>query len=196
MRKLIFLLPFLLRAQTASFDSDTIAGLGARNLGPGIISGRVAAVTAVRENGRLTVFVGTAAGGVWKSVNNGTTFKPVFDKQPVQSIGAIAVDPSNPKIVWAGTGEAWTRNSVSIGDGIYRSSDGGENWTNLGLKNSERIPRLLFIRRIRPLFMRASLASSGATATTEAFIRPPMAAKVGTRFWPAVTRPPAALRSL
>ena len=130
-------------AQGVKIDSDTISGLGARNIGSGEIGGRVAAITAVRVNGRLTVFVGGAAGGVWKSVNGGTTFKPVFDKQPVQSIGAIAVDPVNPKIVWAGTGEAWTRNSVSIGDGIYKSSDGGENWTNMGLKDSERISKIV-----------------------------------------------------
>jgi photosystem II stability/assembly factor-like uncharacterized protein len=134
---------FFLSAQTPKVDSDTVSGLGARNLGPGVISGRVATITAVRENGRLTVLVGSAAGGVWKSVNDGATFKPLFDKQPVQSIGALAIDPSNPKIVWAGTGEAWTRNSVSIGDGIYKSTDGGENWTNMGLKDSERIAKII-----------------------------------------------------
>lgn len=132
-----------LPAQGPKFDSDTISGLGARNIGSATMSGRVSALTAVREKGRLTVYIGSASGGVWKSVNGGTTFKPVFDKEPVQSIGAIAVDPQNPKIVWVGTGEAWTRNSVSIGDGIYRSTDGGENWTNLGLKASERISKIL-----------------------------------------------------
>ena len=140
---LLALLPVLLQAQAPAFDSDTISGLGARNIGAGVISGRVATITATRENGRLTVFVGAAGGGVWKSVNGGTTFKPVFDKQPVQSIGAITIDPSNPKTVWVGTGEAWTRNSVSFGDGIYRSTDGGENWTNMGLKNSERITKII-----------------------------------------------------
>ena len=130
-------------AQGGKFDSDTISGLGARNIGSATMSGRVAALTAVKENGRLTVYIGAASGGVWKSVNGGTTFKPVFDKQTVQSIGAISVDPQNPKIVWVGTGEAWTRNSVSIGDGIYRSADGGENWTNLGLKDSEHISKIL-----------------------------------------------------
>ncbi len=140
---LLVLLPLVLRAQSPSFDSDTISGLGARNIGAGVISGRVATITATRENGRLTVFVGAAAGGVWKSVNGGTTFKPVFDKQPVQSVGAITIDPSNPKTVWVGTGEAWTRNSVSVGDGIYRSTDGGENWTNMGLKNSERVAKII-----------------------------------------------------
>src|SRR6202007_1758758 len=67
----------------------------------------------------------------------------MFDKQPVQSIGAIAIDPQNPKTIWVGTGEAWMRNSVSVGDGIYRSTDGGENWTNVGLKGSEHISKIL-----------------------------------------------------
>src|SRR6202011_4589895 len=139
----LWILPAGLAAQQAVFDSDTISGLGARNIGSAAMSGRVAAVTAVKEDGRLTVYVGAASGGVWKSVNGGTTYKPVFDKQPVQSIGAIAIDPSNSKIVWVGTGEAWTRNSVSVGDGVYKSTDGGENWTNMGLKDSEHIAKIL-----------------------------------------------------
>src|ERR1700747_2233489 len=130
-------------AQEAKFDSDTISGLGARNIGSAAMSGRVSAVAAVKEDGRLTVYVGAASGGVWKSSNGGTTYKPVFDKQDVQSIGAIAIDPSAPKTIWVGTGEAWTRNSTSIGDGIYKSTDGGDNWTNVGLKNSERIAKIL-----------------------------------------------------
>ena len=130
-------------AQAVHFDSDTVSGLGARNIGSAEISGRVPAIAAVRDQGRLTVYVGSAGGGVWKSVNGGTTFKPVFDKQPVQSIGAIAIDSKNPKTIWVGTGESWTRNSVSIGDGIYKSIDGGENWTNMGLKNSERVSKIL-----------------------------------------------------
>src|SRR6201991_2785385 len=124
-------------------DSETISGLGARNIGSAQMSGRVAAIDAVREGQRLTVYIGSASGGVWKSVNGGTTYKPVFDKQPVQSIGAITIDPKNPKVIWVGTGESWTRNSVSIGDGIYKSTDGGENWTNVGLKDSEHIAKIL-----------------------------------------------------
>ena len=127
----------------AVFDSGTISGLGARNIGSAAMSGRVAAVAATHDGGKTTVFVGAASGGVWRSFDGGTTFKPVFDKQPVQSIGAITIDPSNPRNVWVGTGEAWTRNSVSIGDGIYRSTDGGETWTNMGLRDSERIVRIL-----------------------------------------------------
>ena len=133
----------LLSAQDLKFDSDSISGLGARNIGSAEMSGRVTSVAAVRENGRLTVYIGAASGGVWKSVNGGVNYRPVFDKQPVQSIGAISVDPQDPKTVWVGTGEAWTRNSTSIGDGIYKSTDAGENWTNMGLPNSERISKIL-----------------------------------------------------
>src|SRR6266480_4268980 len=142
-------LPIILLAGHASaqtpvkVDSETISGLGARNIGSAAMSGRIAAVAAVQEGSRLTVYVGAASGGVWKSVNGGTTFKPVFDKQPVQSIGAITIDPKNPKVIWVGTGEAWTRNSVSLGDGVYKSIDGGETWTNMGLKESERITKIL-----------------------------------------------------
>jgi photosystem II stability/assembly factor-like uncharacterized protein len=133
----------LAQTRAVKVDSDTISGLGARNIGSATMSGRIAAIDAVREGQRLTVFIGSASGGVWKSVNGGSTYKPVFDKQPVQSIGAVTIDPKNPKVVWVGTGESWTRNSVSVGDGVYKSTDGGENWTNVGLKNSERIAKIL-----------------------------------------------------
>jgi len=114
-------------AQDLKFDSDTISGLGARNISSATMSGRVAAIAAVKENGRLTVYIGAASGGVWKSINGGATFKPVFDKEAVQSIGAIAIDPQSSKTIWVGTGEAWTRNSTSISNGIYKSTDGGDN---------------------------------------------------------------------
>ena len=125
------------------FDSATVSGLPARNIGSATMSGRIAALDGVEEDGRITVFVGAASGGVWKSVNGGTTYKPVFDREDVQSIGAVAIDPSNSKTVWVGTGEAWVRNSVSVGDGVYKSTDGGENWTNVGLKDSEHIAKIL-----------------------------------------------------
>src|SRR5207249_2407209 len=124
-------------------DSDTISGLGARNIGSAAMSGRITSIAGVHEGQRLTIYVGSASGGVWKSMNGGTTFKPVFDKQPVQSIGAVTIDPKNAKVVWVGTGESWMRNSVSIGDGIYRSDDAGENWTNMGLRESEHIVKIL-----------------------------------------------------
>ena len=127
----------------ARLDAGVVSGLGIRNIGSATMSGRISALTAVRrKDNSLTIYVGAASGGVWKSTDGGTTFRPKFDKQPVQSIGAIALDPNNPDSVWVGTGEAWTRNSVSIGDGVYHSSDGGESWKNVGLPNSERIVKL------------------------------------------------------
>src|SRR5204862_5280379 len=126
------------------YDSSTISGLGARNIGSATMSGRISAIAAVREpSGKITLFAGAASGGVWKSEDGGTRYKPVFDEQPVQSIGAIALDPSNSKIVWVGTGESWTRNSVSVGNGIYKSGDGGETWNYAGLPTSERIAKIV-----------------------------------------------------
>src|SRR2546430_834006 len=120
-------------AQDTPFNSATISGLGARNIGSATMSGRISAIAGIREaSGKITLFVGAASGGIWKSDDGGTRFRPVFDEQPVQSIGAIAIDPKNSRNIWVGTGESWTRNSVSIGDGIYKSSDGGETWTNAG----------------------------------------------------------------
>ncbi len=130
-------------AGAAVLDAGVISGLGARNIGSATMSGRISALAAQNEGGKTTYYVGAASGGVWRSRDGGTTFRPVFDRMPVQSIGAIAIDPTNPKTLWVGTGESWVRNSVSVGDGIYKSTDGGDTWTNMGLPNSERIVRIL-----------------------------------------------------
>src|SRR5437763_1605308 len=131
-------------AQERPFTSATISGLGARNIGSAAMSGRISAIAATREpSGKITLFVGAASGGVWKSDDSGTRFRPVFDEQPAQSIGAIALDPKNSKNVWVGTGESWTRNTVSIGEGIHKSTAGGETWTHAGLENSERIAKIV-----------------------------------------------------
>src|SRR5215471_17810302 len=130
-------------AQDVTLDSDTVSGLPIRSVGPAAMGGRIADIAAVREGARLAIYVGSASGGVWKSVDGGTTFKPIFDKQPSLSIGSIAIDPQNSKIMWVGTGESWVRNSVSVGTGVYRSPDGGENWEPVGLPDSEHISRLI-----------------------------------------------------
>jgi photosystem II stability/assembly factor-like uncharacterized protein len=132
--------PALAADAGVKITSDTFGGLQARALGPAVMSGRIAAIDAV-ANDPLTIYVGAASGGVWKSVDAGNTFKPIFDEH-TQSIGAVRVDPSNAKTVWVGTGESWTRNSVSVGTGVYKSTDGGDNWTAMGLKDSERIARI------------------------------------------------------
>src|SRR5881296_4199399 len=139
----LFLSPVLCHAEEPPYTSATISGLGARNIGSATMSGRISAVAGTREpSGKITLFVGAASGGVWKSDDAGTRYRPVFDEQPAQSIGAITLDPKNPKNVWVGTGESWTRNSVSIGDGVYKSTDGGETWTHVGLDKSERVARI------------------------------------------------------
>ncbi len=131
-------------AEQAPYSSATISGLGARNIGSAAMSGRISAIAGVKDpSGRTILYIGAASGGVWKTEDGGTTYKPVFDEQPVQSIGAIALDPSHPANVWVGTGESWARNSVSVGDGIYKSTDAGDTWTHMGLPNSERIAKVL-----------------------------------------------------
>ena len=131
-------------AQTVPADTAAISGLAVRNIGSATMSGRIAAVAGHRAaDGKVTLLVGSASGGVWMSQDGGTNFKPVFDKQPVKSIGAVAIDPSNAHVMWVGTGESWTRNSVSVGDGVYKSTDGGETWTHMGLPTTERISRIM-----------------------------------------------------
>jgi len=142
----LFLIPSLFAvlplAAAPAFDPTLLAGLRARSIGPAVVSGRVAAVEAAVANPSI-IYVGAAAGGVWKSIDAGTTWEPIFDDQPVASIGAIAVHPKSPDVVWVGTGEGNPRNSVSIGNGVYKSLDGGKTWSYLGLDGSERIPRIV-----------------------------------------------------
>src|SRR5881398_877435 len=140
----LFVCAISVYADDTPFNSASISGLGARNIGSATMSGRISAIAGTREpSGKITLFVGAASGGVWKSDDSGTRYRPVFDEQRVQSIGAIALDPKNSKNVWVGTGESWTRNSVSIGEGVYKATDGGETWTRAGLEKSERIAKVV-----------------------------------------------------
>ena len=128
-------------SEKIKIDSHTFGAIEARSIGPAVMGGRISALDVVNSNPRI-IYVGAASGGVWKSISGGTTFKPVFDKHN-QSIGAIAIDQSHPDTVWVGTGETWVRNSVSVGDGLYKTTDGGDNWERVGLDSSERISRIL-----------------------------------------------------
>jgi len=128
-------------AAEVEVSSATFGGLEARAIGPAATSGRIAAIDVISGD-RTTIYIGAAGGGLWKSVNGGTTFKPVCDDY-TQSIGAIRVDRANTDTVWVGTGESWTRNSVSVGTGVYKTTDGGENWTHVGLADTERISKIL-----------------------------------------------------
>jgi len=123
-------------------SSGTFEGLKLRSIGPAMISGRVVAF-AVDPANRAHYYVAAASGGVWKTVNNGTTWTPVFDHEGSYSIGDIKLDPKDPNVVWVGTGESNSQRSVSYGDGVYRSEDGGESWKNVGLKRSEHVGRIV-----------------------------------------------------
>jgi photosystem II stability/assembly factor-like uncharacterized protein len=122
--------------------ADTFSGLKFRSIGPAVASGRVMSI-AVNPKNKFEYYVGVASGGVWKTVNDGTTWTPLFDKEGSYSIGWVALDPNDPEMVWVGAGESNSQRSVSYGDGIYRSDDGGKNWQNLGLKKSEHIGRVV-----------------------------------------------------
>src|SRR5688572_7278343 len=129
-------------------DSAVLADLRFRSIGPAVMSGRVADIAvpaATRPGERLgkTIYLGTAAGGVWKTTNGGVSWIPLFDAQKVSSIGAVAVAPSNANVVWAGTGESNNLRSSSWGDGIYKSTDAGRTWTHMGLRTSQHIARII-----------------------------------------------------
>jgi photosystem II stability/assembly factor-like uncharacterized protein len=138
----LFLAAAVAPVLTQSIPADTFAGLRARSIGPAVTSGRVMTI-AVHPNDNAVFYVGAASGGVWKTVNGGASFQPVFDKEGSFSIGWIAVDPKRPSIVWVGTGERNSQRSVAYGDGVYKSEDGGRSWTNVGLKSSEHIGRVV-----------------------------------------------------
>ncbi len=125
------------KKNAVKIDSYTFGAIEARAIGPAVMSGRIMSIDAVAKNPNI-IYVGAAGGGVWKSIDGGVTFKPVFDKY-TQSIGDITIDQNHPDTVWVGTGESDTRNSVSVGTGIYKTTDGGDNWHLMGLEHSERI---------------------------------------------------------
>jgi photosystem II stability/assembly factor-like uncharacterized protein len=122
--------------------ASTFAGLEFRNIGPAVVGGRIIDV-AVDPRAPATWYVAAASGGVWKTVNAGTTWAPIFEGQGSFSIGCLAIDPKNPLVVWVGTGENNSQRSVSYGDGVYKSTDGGKSWENVGLKKSEHIGKIV-----------------------------------------------------
>ena len=113
-----------------------------RNIGPAGMSGRITTIDVVIDNPNI-IYLGSASGGVWKTENSGNTWTPVFDDQPTQNIGTVAIQQSNPNIVWVGTGEGNPRNSVNIGEGIFKSLDAGKTWKRMGLENSKNIHRII-----------------------------------------------------
>jgi photosystem II stability/assembly factor-like uncharacterized protein len=137
----ILLLAFTLPL-SAAYDQKTFTGLELRGIGPAMTSGRIIDL-AVDPRDPRTWFVAAASGGVWKTANNATTFTPVFEDQDSFSIGCVTIDPKNSLVVWVGSGENNSQRSVSMGDGVYKSVDGGKSWKNAGLAKSEHIGKIV-----------------------------------------------------
>jgi photosystem II stability/assembly factor-like uncharacterized protein len=141
---LFSIISFPVRAQSNQKEmaAQVAKGLQLRSIGPAFMGGRIADI-AINPNHGSTWYVAVGSGGLWKTTNNGTTWTPVFDAQASYSIGTVALDPSNPEVVWVGTGENVSGRHVGWGDGVYKSMDGGATWQQMGLKNSEHIGRIL-----------------------------------------------------
>ncbi len=146
--------------EKTTLEKTSFSGLKFRCIGPALTSGRIVDF-AVDPNSPKTYFVASASGGVWKTTNAGTTYEPVFDNEGSYSIGCVTLDPTDPNVVWVGTGENNNQRSVAYGDGVYKSTDGGKSWKNMGLKNSEHIgmitvnprdPNVVYVAAYGPLW--------------------------------------------
>ncbi|MEN0048476.1 MAG: sialidase, partial [Bacteroidota bacterium] len=151
----------LLKAQ--ELKSEYIEQLKFRHIGP--VGNRLISVTGI-PNDPLVYYVGAASGGIWKTTDGGLNWKPVFDKQDVHSIGALAAAPSEPEIIYAGTGESFIRSNVSIGNGLWKSTDGGTNWEHMGLEGTGRISRIV-VHPTNPDVVYAAVLGHGYTPQKE-----------------------------
>lgn len=143
MKNLLFISLILsVLTSTAQIDLEMFKNMSMRSIGPAAMSGRVTSIDVVRDDPSI-IYVGTASGGLWKSESMGVSWEPIFDEAPLQSIGAVAISPSNPSVIWAGTGEGNPRNSHSSGGGIYKSLDAGRTWTSMGLEKTMNIHRVI-----------------------------------------------------
>jgi len=144
----LFVLAFVLLSQVVvasdednkvdSLKNISLNGLSFRSIGPAVTGGRISAI-AVNPSNISEYYIASGHGNLWKTVNSGVTFKPVFDNQGAYAIGAVAIDPTNSNVVWVGTGENNNQSNVIYGDGVYKSEDGGKSWKNMGIKESEHI---------------------------------------------------------
>lgn len=144
--------------QAQQLDMEKLKGMKPRNIGPGGMSGRITAIDVVHRDPSV-MFVGSASGGVWKSTSAGINWEPIFDKEAVLSIGAIAIQQDNPSVIWVGTGEGNPRNSLNGGYGIYKSLDGGKNWKLMGLEKTRHIHRIVIDPRDPSIVYAAAIGS-------------------------------------
>ncbi len=139
---LFFIVYSLVHAQSAEKVGDIFENLSWRSIGPAVMGGRTVDIEVVEDEPWI-IYAAIGPSGVWKTENNGITWEPVFHKENTVSVGDIAVSQINPDVIWVGTGEATSRNSVTIGDGVYKSTDGGKTWENMGLKDTRHISRIV-----------------------------------------------------
>ena len=142
----IFLMPMMaqkeIKLDNSKLKPENYSGLSLRAIGPAVTSGRISDF-AINPKNYSEYYVAASAGGVWKTSDRGITFQPIFDNEGSYSIGCITIDPSNTSTIWVGSGENNNQRSVSYGDGVYKSDDGGKSWKNMGLKNSEHIAKII-----------------------------------------------------
>jgi len=136
----VLLFAICISVQAQESNKDVLGAIRYRHIGP--TGNRLTSVVGVPGQPNI-YYVGAASGGIWKTIDGGVHWDPIFDSQPVSSIGALAIAPSNPNIVWAGTGEPWIRSHISVGQGVYKSSDAGKTWTLMGLEKTGRISRVV-----------------------------------------------------
>ncbi|HEX5436539.1 MAG TPA: hypothetical protein VFW98_05250 [Gemmatimonadaceae bacterium] len=134
--------PLAAQAQNTQLDSATLAGFRWRNIGPANMGGRVNTIAGIPSPSK-TFYIGAAGGGIWKTTNAGTTFQPIFNHQDVVALGAIAIAPSDTNVVYVGTGDQNTRNTIETGGGVFKSTDGGKTWQFMGLKETQQIGRIV-----------------------------------------------------
>ena len=139
---LLFCLISINIVNAQSFDPKWLNNSPARNIGPGGMSGRTTAIDVVHDDPKI-IYIGTASGGIWRSKSGGVSWKPIFNDQITASIGSIAIQQSNPDVVWAGTGEGNPRNSLNGGFGVFRSLDAGDTWKSMGLEYTRHIHRII-----------------------------------------------------
>ncbi len=168
--------PSLLPAQGPQISPDLYSQLKHRYIGP--VGNRADAVAGVPGNPYI-YYVGAASGGIFKTIDGGVHWEPIFDSQPVSSIGSLAIAASDPNIIWAGTGESFIRSHISIGNGIYKSLDAGKTWAHMGLEKTGRIANVLIDPRNPDVFSLAPLATRTALSRSAACSAPPTAARPG-----------------
>ena len=139
---LLFIIASFYIANAQQISLDDFKNMKPRNIGPSGMSGRITAIDVVLKNPNI-IYLGAASGGIWKTENSGNSWTPLFEEQPIMNIGSLAIQQSNPNIVWAGTGEGNPRNSLNLGEGIYKTMDAGKTWKCMGLEKTRNIHRVI-----------------------------------------------------